>query len=78
MNKQKLWDKVTQAVLAYMGCEICEMPKEMRLEFFSDVNELIKKHQAPYKNALDNIACELNSLTEMEVKDAETIAKRLR
>lgn len=78
MTKQKLWDRWTRAILAYVGDEESSLPNDMKLQFFGDCRELIKKHQEPYKNAMDNIACELQNLTDMEVKDAEAIAKRLR
>ena len=45
--------------------------------FMIDLNDLIRKHQAPYKSALDNISSEIDNLTKVEVEHAEVSAKRL-
>ena len=46
-------------------------------DFLDDLTKLIEKHQAPYKNALDNISMEIENLTKVEVDHAEVAARRL-
>jgi hypothetical protein len=52
-------------------------PSDEKGLFLIDLNELIVKHQAPYISALDNISCEIDNLTTVEVQHAEVSAKRL-
>jgi hypothetical protein len=53
-------------------------PSDEKGLFLIDLNELIVKHQAPYISALDNISCEIENLTNVEVTHAQSKAKSLK
>lgn len=78
MTKQKLWDKWVLSLAENQKAKFAEPIDFLKKQFYDDVQELIERHQKPYKNALDNITFEIHNLTEMELDDADTIAKRLK